>query len=114
MPKPSNFLEPFDRETGLKNGYDDVVWLRSDAAVDDQQIAIEDPRITHGFTGSADEKRCRRPAHDVLIEVEFAFDMIISRARESGWYVSAEERKFEFFSDIGNEQHDHTPRIVRT
>lgn len=49
MPLPADLFEPLDGEVALQNGNDDVLWLWGDAAVDDQQVAIEDPGIAHGF-----------------------------------------------------------------
>ena len=36
------------------------------------------------------------PAHEMLIEVEFALDMVIRRARESSRHLGAEQGEFEF------------------
>ena len=75
---------------------------RGNPAIDDQEIAIEDSGIAHGFSRCAHEERSCWSAHEMLIEVELALDMVIRRARESGWHVSAEQRELEFIPRLSD------------
>lgn len=92
MPFLTNLLQPFYGEVTLQNGDDDIVGLRGDTAVDDQKISIEDPGSPHGFPGRTNEERGRGPPHEMLVQVELALNMVVSRARESCRNLGAEHR----------------------
>ena len=92
MPLPRDPFQAFDGQLAVENGNDDVVRLRADPAIDDQQIAIEYPGIAHRFPGGADEERGCGPADQMLIEVELALDMIVRRTGKARRNLRSEQR----------------------
>ena len=101
----ADLLEPLDGEVALRNGNDDIVGFGCYAAINDQQIAIEDTYAAHRFSRRMYEERSRRPAHQMLVEVELALDVVIRRAWKPSRHLGAEQWDFEFERGIGKAQH---------
>lgn len=69
----------------MDNRNDDIVGLWVDTSIYDQQISIENTDALHGIPRcSHEEGRCWAP-DEMFIQVEFAFDVVVSRARETGF-----------------------------
>ena len=79
QPLVTRLLKPFDRQFPMDGCNDDVVGFGRDAPVYDQQVTVKNSGITHGFTRGTNKEGCRWSADQVLVEVELAFDVIISR-----------------------------------
>jgi hypothetical protein len=82
LPCAADLLQPFDGQLAVNDGNDDIVGLRGDSTVDDEQVTIENPGAAHGFSGRAHKEGCRRPPHRMLVEIELALDVVIGRAGE--------------------------------
>jgi hypothetical protein len=77
--------EALDRQLAVYDGYHDIRSLRSDGAIDDQQIAVEYAGFLHGFAVRADKECCGRPSDQVEVEVELVVQVIVCGAWEARW-----------------------------
>lgn len=92
----------------------DVVRLGRDTAVNYNQITIEDPGAAHGLSCRAHEESRRRPPHQMLVEIELAFDVVIGRAGEASLYRRAEQGQLEKGGVIDEAQHFSCSRMEGT
>lgn len=105
LPCAADPLEPFDGQFTVHNGNDDIVGLRGDSPVDDEQIAIENPSAAHGLPGRTYKEGRGRPPHQMLVEIELALDVVIGRTWEASLNRRTEQRKFERGGIFDEAQH---------
>ena len=79
--------EALDGEFAVQHGDHDVTGLGDDTAVDDEKVAVEDAGVLHGLALRPDEKRGGGPADQMMVQIEFALDVIVGRAREARRYA---------------------------
>ncbi len=84
QPFLAGLLKPFDSQFAMDRSNDDIIRFGAYAPVDDKKVTVENSCIFHGFTGCTDKECCRWPTNQMLVQIEFAFNVVIGRGWKSG------------------------------
>lgn len=99
------FLQALDRQFSMQDRNDDVFSLSCEAAINDEEVAVEYAGVFHRFAHRPGEKGGGRVPDEVFVEVELSFDVVVGGARESGRNPGAINHQGEVGGLIGKAEH---------